>query len=178
MKKPLSLPGKELLSWGKTLWADEKKRVNLLVCAGLAGMLLLAFSEWIPASSEAEGSSQPVEVAQQDFALDMETRLQTLIEAMEGVGRAKVMVTLKKGETHIFASDRTTTSDGAVTTNHVVLGDTGMLETIREPEILGVAVVCIGGGNASVQNRVSALVEALTGVGANHITVAEMESTQ
>ena len=42
----------------------------------------------------------------------------------------------------------------------------------------GVAVVCEGGGNAAVQNRVTALVETLTGVGANHITVAKMASTR
>lgn len=164
---------------GKALWADEKKRVNLLVCAGVAGMLLLAVSEWIPSDPAPAATTQPAETAQQqDFALQMETRLQSLIETMDGVGRAKVMVTLTKGETHIFASDSTTAADGATTTNPIVMGDTGLLETIQTPQILGVAVVCTGGGNPAVQNRVSTLVEALTGVGANHITVAEMVSTQ
>ena len=80
--------------------ADEKQRVNLLVCTGLAGLVLL------------------------------------------GSGRAD-----------------------------------GLVETVQTPQVLGVAVVCEGGGNAAVQNRVTALVEALTGVGANHITVAKMAST-
>ena len=31
--------------------ADEKQRVNLLVCMGLAGLLLLAVSSWLPADS-------------------------------------------------------------------------------------------------------------------------------
>ena len=33
--------------------ADEKQRVNLLVCMGLAGLLLLAISSWLPADSRA-----------------------------------------------------------------------------------------------------------------------------
>ena len=33
--------------------ADEKQRVNLLVCMGLAGLLLLAVSSWLPADSRA-----------------------------------------------------------------------------------------------------------------------------
>ena len=43
-------------------------------------------------------------------------------------------------------------------------------------EIGGVAVVCEGGGSAAVQSRVTALVQALTGIGTNHITVAKMAS--
>ena len=54
----------------------------------------------------------------------------------------------------------------------------GLVETVQTPQVLGVAVVCEGGGNAAVQNRVTALVETLTGVGANHITVAKMASTR
>ena len=33
--------------------ADERQRVNLLVCMGLAGLLLLAVSAWLPAESPA-----------------------------------------------------------------------------------------------------------------------------
>lgn len=170
--------GKFFLNKGKALWSDEKKRIDLLVCTGLAGMLLLAFSEWIPTTSESEPEIRPAEELQQDFALELEERLRSIIESMEGIRRAKVMVTLERGETYVFVNDCTTASDGSTTTNHVVLDDSGLLETIREPEILGVAVVCTGGGNASVQSRVSAVVEALTGVGVNHITVAEIDSTQ
>ena len=53
--------------------------------------------------------------------------------------------------------------------------------TLRRAEgalsrVLGVAVVCEGGGSAAVQSRVTALVQALTGIGTNHITVAKMAS--
>ena len=32
----------------KALVNDEKKRVNLVVCLGLAGLVLLALPEWLP----------------------------------------------------------------------------------------------------------------------------------
>ena len=32
----------------RTALADEKQRVNLLVLMGLAGLVLLAFSAWLP----------------------------------------------------------------------------------------------------------------------------------
>ena len=117
--------------------ADEKQRVNLLVC--------------------------------------METRLTALISRVEGAGKTAVMVTLESGSESIYATD--TDSDGSST--HVLLGSggvDGLVETVETPRVLGVAVVCEGGGSAAVQSRVTALVQALTGIGTNHITVAKMAS--
>ena len=37
--------------------ADEKQRVNLLVCMGLAGLLLLAVSSWLPADSSTQSAA-------------------------------------------------------------------------------------------------------------------------
>ena len=37
--------------------ADEKQRVNLLVCMGLAGLLLLAVSSWRPADSSTQSAA-------------------------------------------------------------------------------------------------------------------------
>jgi len=98
-----------------------------------------------------------------------------LISRVEGVGKTAVMVTLESGSESIYATD--TDSDGSST--HVLLGSggaDGLVETVETPRVLGVAVVCEGGGSAAVQSRVTALVQALTGIGTNHITVAKMAS--
>ena len=105
----------------------------------------------------------------------LETRLTALISRVEGAGKTAVMVTLESGSESIYATD--TDSDGSST--HVLLGSgkaDGLVETVETPRVLGVAVVCEGGGSAAVQSRVTALVQALTGIGTNHITVAKMAS--
>ena len=148
--------------------ADEKQRVNLLVCMGLAGLLLLAVSSWLPAAAAMTDSTA-------DYAAELETRLTALISRVEGAGKTAVMVTLESGSESIYATD--TDSDGSST--HVLLGNgeaDGLVETVETPRVLGVAVVCEGGGSAAVQSRVTALVQALTGIGTNHITVAKMAS--
>ena len=78
---------------------DEKKRVNLLLCAGLAGLLLLAFSEWLPDSTSQEqpAAAVPTPQNQQGYAEQLEDRLQELISHVDGVGRTQVMVTLAQG---------------------------------------------------------------------------------
>lgn len=169
-------------AWGRRLRAvlsDEKKRVNLLLCMGLAGLLLLALSEWLPepAAGTAAKVSPPVQT-RQDYAAQLEARLQELIVQVDGVGRAEVMVTLAQGEENIYATDSETAGDGASSVSHVLTGDDGLVETVRLPRVLGVAVVCDGGERAAVQNRICALVDSLTGVGANHITVAKMAPSE
>ena len=152
--------------------ADEKQRVNLLVCMGLAGLLLLAVSSWLPADSAAPAAKTG---STADYAAELETRLTALISRVEGAGKTAVMVTLESGSESIYATD--TDSDGSST--HVLLGSggaDGLVETVETPRVLGVAVVCEGGGSAAVQSRVTALVQALTGIGTNHITVAKMAS--
>ena len=150
--------------------ADEKQRVNLLVCMGLAGLLLLAVSSWLPADSSTQSAAPAAKTGSTaDYAAELETRLTALISRVEGAGKTAVMVTLESGSESIYATD--TDSDGSSTG-----GADGLVETVETPRVLGVAVVCEGGGSAAVQSRVTALVQALTGIGTNHITVAKMAS--
>ncbi len=159
--------------------ADEKKRVNLLLCTGLAGLLLLALSEWLPDGTSQAPSSTPAPetISQQDYAAQLENRLQELVMQVDGVGRAEVMVTLAQGEESVYATDRETTGEETSRVSHVLTGDDGLVETVQMPKVLGVAVVCEGGESPAVQNCICALVGSLTGVGANHITVAKMASS-
>lgn len=159
---------------------DEKRRVNLLVAIGALGLLLLAFSEWFPEPSTSVPAEKQhaSEAIPQDYACQLEGRLRDLISHVEGAGAVEVMVTLENDSENVYATDEQTSADGSVSVNHVLLGDEGLLETTQTPQVLGVAVVCEGGDIAAVQSRISALVEVLTGVGANHVTVTKMAVTE
>ncbi len=177
--KSWELRCREWIQKGKLLLQDEKKRVNLLLSVGLAGLLLMALSEWLPEEKNTASEVQDPVLTEleSDYALQLEERLQALISHMEGVGKVEVMVTLASGEESVYATDNQTQADGSMSTNHVLLGNDGLVQTVQSPRVLGVAVLCEGGGEAAVQNRVSTLVESLTGIGANHITVDKMTAT-
>lgn len=177
MKQQLLLVRQRAAEALRRILQDEKQRVNLLLCLGLAGMLLLAVSAWIPDEKDTSQTAAPQAVAGTDYAAELETRLEEMICQVDGAGRTRVMVTLQNGEESVYATDSEVGTDGAGSTTHVVVSGDALLETVVTPRVLGVAVVCEGGGEAAVQNRVSTLVETLTGVGANHITVARMAPT-
>lgn len=157
--------------------ADGQRRVSLLLAVGLAGLLLLGVSEWLPAQSEEPAADTAAAASQQDYAQALESRLQALISQLDGAGKTEVMVTLAAGEESVYAADTTQNADGSGTETHVLLGSggaQGLVETVYTPRVLGVAVVCAGGANPAVQSRITELVAAVTDVGTNHITVAAM----
>lgn len=161
---------------------DDKKTVNLLIALGLAGMAMLALSEWIPQKSEtspapaAAGSAQTV--GGDAYAAALESDLTTLLGRVEGIGRVEVMVTLASGEETVYAQDTQQSADGSGSKQHVLLdggaAEPALVETVGSPTVQGVAVVCEGGGSAGVAARVTDIVEVLTGIGASHISVTKM----
>lgn len=161
---------------------EEKSRLNFLVAAGLIGMVLLCLSEWLPSSAPATVSAPQAAVSSgtsslQQYAAEMEQRLQNLISSVDGAGECQVMVTVSAGEETIYATD---TEQGETTSRseHVLLGNEALVESVQAPTIQGVAVLCEGGADPHVQNTIVELVRALTGVGANHITVTKMVTSQ
>ena len=160
---------KQSIAWLQAAWKDDKKRINLLLVSGLAGMLLLCMSEWLPAGQSTQNAAQSSQQSQTaaEYEQQLETRLAALIRAMDGAGETVVMVTLDCGEeTSSAASQRT----------HLLAGAQPVVQSVQAPQVRGVAVLCQGGGNAGTQRRITELVSALTGVGASHITVNKMQS--
>jgi len=158
----------------KALWGNEKSRTNLLLVAGLSGMLILAVGEWLPQPQPDQKEVSTVQ-SEPEYCALLEERLQNLIAQVEGAGKTQVMVTLETGKETQYATDTMIQSDGTMQSEHVLLGNSGALvQTVAAPKIQGVAVVCRGGGDAGVQYQITQLVQSLTGVGASHITVTKM----
>lgn len=153
----------------------DKKTLDLLLLLGLAGMALLCLSEWLPADAEPQEPAQ-APVAQESvdsYTAQLETRLEEMITEVDGAGRCRVMVTLAAGKETVYATD-TEEGENTSRSEHVLLGEQALVESVQSPQIQGVAVVCEGGGDIVVQNTVTELIRALTGIGANHITVTKM----
>ena len=178
------MTAKQSIAWLQAAWKDDKKRINLLLVSGLAGMLL-CMSEWLPAGQSAQNAAQSSQQSQTaaEYEQQLETRLAALIRAMDGAGETVVMVTLDCGEETTYAADtRTektsedTRSSAASQRTHLLAGAQPVVQSVQAPQVRGVAVLCQGGGNAGTQRRITELVSALTGVGASHITVNKMQS--
>ena len=171
------MTAKQSIAWLQAAWKDDKKRINLLLVSGLAGMLLLCMSEWLPAGQSTQNAAQSSQQSQTaaEYEQQLETRLAALIRAMDGAGETVVMVTLDCGEETTYAADTRTEKTSEDTRSSAASQRTHLLAG-AQPQVRVVAVLCQGGGNAGTQRRITELVSALTGVGASHITVNKMQS--
>lgn len=142
-------------------------RTRLAVLIGGVAMLLLLLSELMPTGTKsAAASTAPQEIAA--YQTQLENRLETLIAQMDGAGKTTVMLTLETGEETIYALD---TQSGQM---HVLLEDgSALAETIYQPQIRGVAVLCDGGGDVRVAARITEMVGALLDLPSNRICVEQ-----
>ena len=90
-----------------------------------------------------------------------------------GAGKTTVMLTLETGEETIYALD-TQSGQMQEQQTHVLLEDgSALAETIYQPQIRGVAVLCDGGGDVRVAARITEMVGALLDLPSNRICVEQ-----
>lgn len=159
----------------------HKYKYVLLVCAlGLALML------WPSGEKSAAPSVSAEEETAEESVARLETRLRSILEQMDGVGRAQVLLTVKSGSESIYAYDKTESrsGEGAAETlsrqSQLVTVNAGGSQTPvtrrqESPVYLGAAVVCEGGGSPTVQLAVTRIVQSLTGIPSDHIVISKMK---
>lgn len=160
------------------------KYAALVLLLGLALLLL-------PFGKDKEETSVQETVAQagtdEEYAAQMEQRLTQMLLQVEGAGRVSVMLTLDTGARMEYQSDVSTssdTSDGNARNSQerktVILSqgsayDEAAVSATIYPRFQGALVVSEGADNAAVRLALLNAVAAVTGLGADHITIVKMK---
>lgn len=176
MKRKLKTP--EPGTMAARLW---KYRYVLLLA--LLGALLLL----IPGRERAEPASEPVVTdTQQTPERDaLEARLETALAAIDGAGEVQLVLTWRDDGEVVYQSDeRTSGADGSTSTERTTASissgssaEQALIVKTRAPTCAGALVVCEGGGSAAVRLAITDALRALTGLGADSITVVKMKSS-
>ena len=158
--------------WRRFAGKDSGKAQRWLVGLGVAGILLIAATELLPTGGrKASSGDASVTVTAQAAELALEERIRQLLSAVEGVGNCRVMVTLERDAQTVYATD--TVADGQqVLVVETDAGPVGLPLTTLLPSVKGVAVVCDGGGDAAVCERVTQLVATAFHISQRRVYVA------
>ena len=113
---------------------------------------------------------------------ELSDRLEKLLEAIDGAGKVKVMITFNTYSETVYAenSEENIGADGETDTSdeYIIIdgedGETGLRLKIISPEIKGVAVICQGGNNPVIKEQIISVVSALFDISSNKISVAVM----
>lgn len=168
------------LQWKKPetekIWkALERYKYVLLLLAAGAALLL-----W-PTGEGAEPPKAAASAQQEDFDLAaLEEKLSRTLSQVEGAGKVTVTLTVKSGMEQVPVTDRSTSSgerENRVEEKTVVVntgsGQEAVVRLQRSPVFQGALVVCEGAGQAEVRLAMTQAVSALTGLGADRITVCK-----
>jgi len=158
---------------------------------GAVGVLCIGLSSWLPQDKEKE-NTVAARTAEQ-YCEQMENRLSSLLNDMEGVGDCQVYVTLENGVEYVYATEQKNNSDREEDVNcedtrltqrddsesTAILIDTdngreGLLVTEIQPTVRGVVVVCEGGDNEEVRARVLQAVTVALNISSKRVCITKL----
>lgn len=150
---------------------------NIIIVVGLVGIALIFLSSFIkfPSSKDQQKQTASSVMTTDEYARQLETSLKDIISSIQGAGASKVLVTLENGVETMYATEEKTNSEisqdksNGETTRSQQSGDSEIKYiTVRDengaeralaiteiqPTVKGVVVVCSGGLDPVVQQRV------------------------
>ena len=154
---------------------QKYKYVLLVIAAGIVLLLLPLGGEENPASGGTESQN---ENSEETFQVEeMERRLEEALSRVDGAGEVTVVLTIKSGARQILAQDSSRSGEESSTSTVVVSTGSGTEDAVVlqqvYPQYQGALVVCPGGGDPAVCLKLVDAVSALTGLGADKISICK-----
>lgn len=146
--------------------------ILILLLLGIA-LILLPTS-----SSDSKGSDDSQRL--EEYERELEKKIADLCSRVRGVGSVSVSVYFDSGFETVYAyneESKESTSGHNSEKKYVTVGSGNNEKLVciveKMPNICGVAVVCVGGGDPTVQNALINLISSAYGVPKNKIFIAE-----
>lgn len=143
----------------KNMFKSEKIK-KFIIIAGFAGIALIFISTFFNFNI-GENTELPdtPENAVEEYCSDMQASIKDMLESIEGVGRTKVLLTIENSVEYVYRDN----------------SDTKTKEI--EPVIRGVVVVCQGGDNPVVVERVFSAVTKALNITTSKVCVTKLSNS-
>ena len=154
---------------------QKYKYVLLVIAAGIVLLLLPLGGEENPTLG---GTESQTENGEETFRVEeMERRLEEALSRVDRAGEVTVVLTVKSGTRQILAQDSSRSGEESSTSTVVVSTGSGTEDAVVlqqvYPQYQGALVVCPGGGDPAVCLKLVDAVSALTGLGADKISICK-----
>lgn len=180
----------------KELLRGNRKVTLFLVIGGL-GVLLIFLSSFLPKDGGGKAADAPTdeaarqELTNDDYEQRYQQRVEQLVAQIDGVGKAHVTVTLDSGVEYVYAKEESKDTDrqsgsgetlserDSIDQKTILIEDENgrkkaLVRTTLEPRVRGVVVVCEGGGDVRVVERVTEAVKTVFGISSTKVCVTQM----
>lgn len=152
----------------------DKRRI-FIVLLGFLGMILILFS---PGESKKEKNTENVDSVNYNSD-NIQSDIEAMIESIKGAGKAKVYITYECDSEHVYAMNIDEKSDGSdlhYKSEYIITDDeNGLILKVIYPKVRGVAVICEGGDDPLVKEKIYSVISALFDISTNKISVTDMK---
>ncbi len=187
---------KNLRGKAKSFFQNDKK-VKILTAILIAGIVLIALSEfWPSGQKKSKVVSSSEEQTSQRYTQELEEKIMGIVGSIRGVGDLKVLVTLESSEETVYAQETKTSVDSTkdvMSENGktqrkesteqkylLVEGEDGkkqaLIKTTKEPEVKGIVIVCEGGDSTAVKAEVINAVTTALDISSSRVCVTKIDS--
>ena len=167
----------------KTFISGDSKKVKIVVAIGLVGMLLIMASEMLGSNGKEQKKENTTNFSYNDYTTQLEEKLTDVISSIQGVGECKVMITLENTAESVYATNNENKSDEKSSNkkDEYVFYESSQGETpvlIKEylPKVQGVTVVCSGGDDITVKEKIIESVTSLFNISTNRVSVSKIKT--
>ena len=175
-------------------FTKNPKFVRIIIVLGLVGIGLILLSGLLPDKTNDEDNqtnSQVAYVSLAQYENNLEQSLADIISSIDGAGKTRVMLTMDSTVEQVYATDKTmsqkdivnsgedteTNKDTSANSTYITveLSD-GTQQTVLlkeiQPRVRGVLVVCNGGDNSVVKEKIVDAVTKALDISSSRVSVA------
>ncbi len=169
------------------LKSEKNMKVVTVIGLGIIG-LIFALTMLPTQTDEAIAQS---ENSTDEYIEQIEVKVSQILSSIEGVGQAKVMITVKNSSQTVYQTENKTATDTKIDENGnedkshqseeslvIVDGVSGnnqaLVKTEIPPQIGGIAIICQGGDDVTVVNQITQTLTAIFEISSTNISVAKL----
>lgn len=162
---------------------QQDKKLLIVILIGLLGAIMLVFtgsgSEKELFSEEQEQTTAVSVSSTADIETVLEEKLKSVVSQVKGAGKTEAVVAVGSAGEYVYAENVKKESDSKYESedSEIVVyesqngTDSGLVVSIKAPEIIGVAIICEGGDSAVVKSEITKLITSLFGIGSDRVYV-------
>ncbi len=168
-------------------YIDLFKKPKALIIIGIIGILLI-FLSTVSLEEKSGKESAESEMSVEEYRQSLEHDVKNIVKSITGDKKATVVITLESGISYQYADitegstadktdNNTTTSSseqkqGYITVKNKDGSEQALLVTARMPEVRGVAIVCRGGDNEILSEKIQNTVTAALNITSQRVYIA------
>ena len=159
----------------KKLFAKLKSIKNIEIYVAIIFALVVILVVFVGTGSKNSANS----TSDESYISQMEHKICSVVENIEGCGKAKVVISYSSNEEHIYAYETTTTTSNGTTkqtSNIVTVKGEPLITKTLPPKILGVVVVAQGADNPVIRLKIVDVVVTLLNVPQKDVQVFTYKS--